>query len=175
MEDFELIRAAQSGDALAMSRLLDGLAPYVGRICGAIALHSGPDAAQEALIQVLRDLAGLREPGALRGWVRRIATREAVRHAERDRRHASGGSDANGAAAAPDAIGRIPAPGDAALQADVRGVLAELQPDQRAILVLRDLEGLSEQEAAEQLKIAKGTAKSRLHRARAAFLRGWKS
>jgi RNA polymerase sigma-70 factor (ECF subfamily) len=172
MEDFELIRAAQSGDALAMSRLLDGLAPYVGRICGAIALHSGPDAAQEALIQVLRDLAGLREPGALRGWVRRIATREAVRHAERDRRHASGGS---GAVAAPDAIGRIPALGDVALEADVRGVLAELQPDQRAILVLRDLEGLSEQEVAEELQIAKGTAKSRLHRARAAFLKRWKS
>jgi RNA polymerase sigma-70 factor (ECF subfamily) len=175
MEDFELIRAAQSGDALAMSRLLDGLAPYVGRICGAIALHSGPDAAQEALIQVLRDLAGLREPDALRGWVRRIATREAVRHAERDRRHASGGSSVNTGVAASGAIREIPALDDVALRADVRGVLEELQPDQRAILVLRDLEGLSEQEVAEELQIAKGTAKSRLHRARAAFLKRWKS
>jgi len=172
MEDFELIRAAQSGDALALSRLLDGLCPYVGRICGAIALDSGPDAAQEALIQVLRDLAGLRDPRALRAWVRRIATREAIRFAERERRHEGGGGREG---ASDDGFAEVPASDDTALRRDVRAVLRELQPDQRAILVLRDLEGLSEAEAAEQLEVAKGTAKSRLHRARRAFLERWMS
>jgi RNA polymerase sigma factor (sigma-70 family) len=171
MEDFALIRAAQAGDALAMSRLLDDLAPYVSRICCGIAIHSGPDAAQEALIQIFRDLASVREPRALRGWARRIATREAIRHAKRERRHAGGGTDGEGGRD----VREIPAPGDASLDVDVRAVLSELQPDQRAILVLRDLEGLSEVEAARQLEVAKGTAKSRLHRARTAFLERWKS
>ena len=173
VEDPELIRAAQSGDALAMSRLLAELAPYVGRICGAIALDSGPDAAQESLIQVLRDLADLREPHALRGWVRRIATREAIRHAERERRYAAGGGSDSAAAA--DTIREVPAADDVALRADVRSVLRDLRPEQRAVLVLRDLEGLSEEETAEQLRVAKGTAKSRLHRARAAFQARWTS
>jgi RNA polymerase sigma-70 factor (ECF subfamily) len=161
----DLIRAAQSGDVLAMSTLLDRLAPYVGRICGPIALNAGPDAAQEALLQVFRDLRTLRKPEALRPWVRRIALREAVRHAQRERR----------AGADRDALAELPVADDPALAADVRTVLVQLSPDQRAILVLRDLEGLSEEEASAQLGVARGTAKSRLHRARAAFQERWTS
>jgi RNA polymerase sigma-70 factor (ECF subfamily) len=41
------------------------------------------------------------------------------------------------------------------------------------VLVLRDLEGLSEAEAAALLRIEVGTAKSRLHRARRAFRNRW--
>jgi DNA-directed RNA polymerase specialized sigma24 family protein len=54
-----LVRAAQGGDTLAMNELLDRLAPYVGRICGPIALSQGADATQEALIAVFRSLRGL--------------------------------------------------------------------------------------------------------------------
>lgn len=160
----ELVRAAQTGDLLAMSELLDALSPWVGRLCAPVALDDGPDAAQEALMQVFRDLGTLREPAAIRGWVRRIALREAVRHAQRGRREP--------ALALPDAIG-LPSPDDPALARDVRRVLESLAPEQRAVLVLRDLEGYSEREAAEELAVAKGTVKSRLHRARAAFLERW--
>lgn len=150
---------------MAMARLLDVLAPQVGRICGPIALDDGADAAQEALIQVFRDLKSLREPAALRGWVRRVAVREAVRHARRARREPP--------TAEPET--RLPERCDPALARDVRAVLTALAPEQRAILVLRDLEGLSEREAAEQLGVARGTVKSRLHRARAAFAERWRS
>ena len=162
----ELVRAAQRGDAVALAGLVDRLAPFVGRICGPIALEHGEDAAQEALIAVLRDLPGLREPRALHGWARRVAAREAVRHAQAARREAA----RSGTEAA-----ALPAPGDAALAADVRSVLAGLGPEQRAILVLRDLEGLSEREAAAALAVEPGTVKSRLSRARAAFRRRWSS
>ena len=159
----DLVRSAQRGDALALSGLIDRLAPYVGRICGPIALEHGEDAAQEALIAVLRDLPALREPRALYGWARRIAVREAVRHARAARRERP--------AAAPE----LPAPGDPALARDVRRVLEALSPEQRAILMLRDLEGLSEQEAAALLEVEQGTVKSRLSRARSAFRRRWSS
>ncbi len=159
------IRAAQRGDLLALGDLLDRLLPWIGRICGSIALDAGPDAAQETAIQVMRDLPGLREPTRLRAWVRRIATREAIRHAERRRREPL----------LAEVDERRAVGFDPSLARDVATVLGELSPDQRAILVLRDLEGLSEAEAADLLGLAQGTIKSRLHRARDAFRKRWPS
>ena len=52
-------------------------------------------------------------------------------------------------------------------------VLATMAPDQRAILVLRDLEGMSEEEASAILHAPVGTVKSRLHRARRGFRERW--
>src|SRR5207248_2620269 len=80
------VRAAQRGDGLALSALLDELMPYVGQICGVVALDRGEDAAQEALIAILRNIHRLREPAALFGWARTIATREAVRVARQSQR-----------------------------------------------------------------------------------------
>src|ERR1700724_3429762 len=56
--DPALVRAAQRGDPMALGELMEVLAPYVGRICGPIALQDGPDAAQEALITILRGIGG---------------------------------------------------------------------------------------------------------------------
>jgi RNA polymerase sigma factor (sigma-70 family) len=159
------IQAAQQGDLIAMGALIDTLMPWVGRLCASIALDAGPDAAQETLIQVMRDLKGLREPSSFRSWVRRIATREAIRHATRQRREPpiEHVERTQGMAL------------DPGLRRDVARVLAELPADQRVILVLRDLEGLSEAEAAAELNVARGTIKSRLHRAREAFRKRWPS
>jgi DNA-directed RNA polymerase specialized sigma24 family protein len=66
-----------------------------------------------------------------------------------------------------------PSAGDVETAIDVRAVLATMAPDQRAILVLRDLEGMSEEEASAILHAPVGTAKSRLHRARRAFRERW--
>ncbi|WP_371525287.1 RNA polymerase sigma factor [Streptomyces sp. NBC_01283] len=157
------VRAAQRGDTLAMAELLDELAPYVGRICGPIALDQGPDAAQEALVAVFRSLRTLKEPTALHGWVRAIAVREAVRLARRAAR------------AMPADLSTLPSRGDPQLGADIRDVLERLSPEHRAVLVLRDVEGLDERAAAELLDIRVGTVKSRLHRARDTFRKAWTS
>jgi RNA polymerase sigma-70 factor (ECF subfamily) len=164
MTDEELVsltRAAQRGDTRAMDALLDRLAPYVGRLCGPIALQNASDAAQEALIAVFRDLRNLREPDALLGWVRVIAVREAIRVARRSRTRAA------------DELPEVPAVGDPLLTVDVRDVLERLSPQHRAVLVLRDLEGLDERTISGLLNVELGTVKSRLHRARASFRKAW--
>ncbi|TDU82344.1 RNA polymerase sigma-70 factor (ECF subfamily) [Kribbella voronezhensis] len=158
-----LVRAAQGGNTLAMSDLLDQLTPYIGRICGPIALGNGPDATQEALVAVFRSLRTLKEPAALFGWVRAIAVREAVRVARQEGRQVVA------------ELADLPARGDPQLAIDVRDTLARLSPEHRALLVLRDLEGLDEAAAAELLAVPAGTAKSRLHRARASFRKAWTS
>lgn len=148
---------------MAMNDLLDLLVPFVGRICGPIALDNGPDATQEALVAVFRALRSLREPAALHGWVRAIAVHEAVRFARREAR------------SAPAELADLPARGDPQLAADIADVLARLSPEHRAILVLRDVEGMDERSAAALLDLPVGTAKSRLHRARDSFRKAWQS
>jgi RNA polymerase sigma factor (sigma-70 family) len=157
------VRAAQEGNPLAMAALLRGLAPYVGRICGSIALDDGDDAMQETMIRVLKGIRSLRDPAALHAWVRRIAVREATKLAL--------------ARGDPIPVERLPeraAHDTAEVGAEIADVLRQLSPQQRAILVLRDLEGLSEAEAAELLDLEIGTVKSRLHRARRAFRGRWR-
>ncbi|MGW4701917.1 RNA polymerase sigma factor [Streptomyces sp. NPDC004285] len=156
-----LVRAARRGDTLALHDLLDHLTPYIARICGPIALDDGPDATQEALVAVFTSLRSLREPAALYGWVRAISVREAVRVAGRAAR------------ARPAELPDVPETGDPQLAADIGDVLARLSPAHRAVLVLRDVEGMDEEEAAALLGVPPGTAKSRLHRARQSFRKAW--
>ncbi|WP_329196072.1 MULTISPECIES: RNA polymerase sigma factor [unclassified Streptomyces] len=156
-----LARAARAGNTLAMHDLLDHLTPYVARVCTPIALADGPDATQEALVAVFGALRTLRDPEALYGWVRAIAVREAVRTARRAARDR------------PAELADVPGRGDPQLAADIDDVLARLSPGHRAVLVLRDVEGLDEEAAAAVLGVPPGTAKSRLHRARSSFRKAW--
>lgn len=161
--DHDVVRRAQRGDPEALGVLVDDLAPYAGRICGAIALGAGDDALQETMVAIIRNIGSLREPAALRGWVRRIAVREAVRAAR-------GGRDVPVDPEHLQVAATVP---DGATAVEVRQVLAALPPEQRAVLVLRHLDGLGEDEMATALGVAPGTVKSRLHRARAAFRARW--
>jgi RNA polymerase sigma factor (sigma-70 family) len=160
-----VVVAAQHGDTLAIHDVIEALEPYVGRICASIALSRGADATQETLTIVMRSLRSLREPAALFGWARTIAIREALRLAERD----------EPTPARSERLERLPAIGDPQLATDVRDVLARLSPRHRAILVLRDMYGYSEDEAAAALGVPAGTVKSRLHRARESFRKAWTS
>jgi len=159
----ELVRRAQRGDTRAMNELLTEIAPYVGRICGAVALDAADDATQEALVAIFRNLPNLRDAIALRAWARRIAVREALRAAGNRRAVPVDPMTLEAAVRAPDMSGDV----------DVRQVLASLDPVHRVVLVLRHLDGLCEEEMADVLEVAPGTVKSRLFRARAAFRARW--
>ncbi|MFD5582571.1 MULTISPECIES: RNA polymerase sigma factor [unclassified Streptomyces] len=163
----ELVRAARAGDALAMDEVLTVVTPYVTRLCRPIALTDCEDAVQEALTAVFVGLRGLRDPQAFYGWVRTVTVREAVRVARRT---------VVERAADPDEVARLHGlvgDADGEVPAQVRDVLARMPVHHRAVLVLRELEGLDEHSAAEVLGVAPGTVKSRLHRARAAFRKAW--
>lgn len=148
---------------MAMEQLVTELLPYTGRICGAIALDRGDDALQEAMMAIVKNLGRLREPAALRGWVRTIAVREAMRAT----RH-TGSTPYD-----PKALEELQQSLDGTTAVDVREVLGSLPPDQRAVLVLRHVDGLSEQETAAVLGVATGTVKSRTNRARHSFRQRW--
>ncbi|MFF3405290.1 RNA polymerase sigma factor [Streptomyces sp. NPDC002742] len=158
-----LVERAQRGDALAMDELLGILAPYVGRICGPVALQDGADAAQEALIAVFRNLRQLKTPAALLGWVRQIAVREAVRFAKQRRQGNT----------VPVEWEDGPIAEDLHLASDIADAMERLAPEHRVVLTLRHVEGLSEQEVAGLLAVPVGTVRSRLFRARRSFRDAW--
>ncbi len=158
-----LVEGAQRGDVLAMDELLGVLEPYVGRICGPVALQDGPDAAQEALIAVFCSIRQLKSPASLFGWVRAIAVREAVRCAKRRQ----------GQHTVLVEWEDKPLPEDVLLASDIADAMGRLAPEHRAVLTLRHVEGLSEQEVAKALEIPVGTVRSRLFRARQSFRTAW--
>lgn len=162
--DPETVAAAQQGDVLALDRLLDELAPYVRRLCARITPATADDAAQEALLEIFRGLSSLRAPEAIMTWARSVTVRTAARLARRQNRELAAEEElVDGRTTSPEGL------------VDIDDALARLPVPQRVVLVLRTREGLSEEEIADTLGIPKGTVKSRLHRARAAFREGWES
>jgi RNA polymerase sigma-70 factor (ECF subfamily) len=154
----QLVRDAQRGDVLAMDALLEQILPLVKSICRRLAGPAAEDAAQDALLNVFRNLQNLKRPEALASWVATIARREALRHIR--------------------APSNEPLPDElpAAESGDLlrlREALAALTVPQREVLLLRDLSGLSEGETATLLALPRGTVKSRLHRARQALREAW--
>src|SRR5260370_9135150 len=79
----ENVAAAQQGDALALDRLLDELAPYVRRLCARIAPAAADDATQEALLAIFRGLPSLRSPYAIMTSVLSVTVRTPIRLARR--------------------------------------------------------------------------------------------
>jgi RNA polymerase sigma-70 factor (ECF subfamily) len=159
-----LVRAAQGGDPGAIDELIDALHPLVRRIAGRVAGPHAEDAAQEALLAVFRDLRTLRTPEAIVSWASAVAARVAARVERNDRRQHGPASPSD-----PDR-GASWTDHDAL---EVTDVLARLPAGDHALLVLRDLQGLSEREVAEALGVPVGTVKSRVHRARRRFREEW--
>ena len=72
-------------------------------------------------------------------------------------------------------VEEVGAPGDPELSVDITDTLARLTPEHRAVLVLRDIEGLDEVQAGRILSVPPGTVRSRLFRARLGFRKAWGS
>jgi RNA polymerase sigma-70 factor (ECF subfamily) len=134
------------------------------------------DLAQESLIKALRGLPDFRggNPGV---WAYRItvnAWKNMLRAKSARRALRFFSKDGDGVESEPsDAAARGPGPEEAASAADekarVERALKTLAAEERAVLVLRELDGRSYDEIAEILDLPLGTVKSRLARARAAL------
>jgi RNA polymerase sigma-70 factor (ECF subfamily) len=154
----QLVLDAQRGDVLAMDALLERVLPLVMSISRRLGGPAAEDAAQDTLLNIFRNLQDLRRPEALASWVATIARREALRH-----------TCARTTEPLPDELPTTQ-PDD---PLRLHEALAALTFGQREVLLLRDLNGLSEAETAALLALPRGTVKSRLHRARKALREAW--
>ncbi|MCX7624212.1 MAG: sigma-70 family RNA polymerase sigma factor [Thermomicrobium sp.] len=163
--DASLVAAAQAGDHAAFATLVRR---YQG-VVFAVALRllgdrdAAEDIVQEAFVRAYFGLDRFRGTN-FRAWVLRIAHNAALDHLRAARRHPRVPLER-----APEPARDVEAsPGveHTGLQAALEAALALLPPDQRAVVLLVDVEGLPYDEVAEVLEIPVGTVKSRLARAR---------
>lgn len=126
------------------------------------------DAVQEAYISAFRALPNFKGQSKLSTWLYRIVVNACLMKIRKDKSRAKYLSEK----AFDDAIvyDWKNDPEDAAVNSELRSMLESgldlISPDLRAAVVLRDVQGLSTEEAAEALDISIASLKSRLHRAR---------
>jgi RNA polymerase sigma-70 factor (ECF subfamily) len=162
--EIELITRAQQGDRRAFGQLVrrhrEGVVNVVYRMYGDANLAE--DAAQEAFIRAWQNLPSYRPRSPFRNWVYRIATNAALDALRREREAV----DIDALALASSDNGPEAVVEGAERGERVRQAVLALPPASRAVLVLREYEGLSYREIAETLGIPMGTVMSRLNYAR---------
>jgi RNA polymerase sigma-70 factor (ECF subfamily) len=179
----DLVRAVGGGSRQAMERLLMRAQEVTWRfsllVCGGT--DEAEDAMQDALLKTYRYATRIREPEAFRTWLyrtvrnaclmrRRRRADEPVRVLSLDEVVPSPDS----AAASQEPADRARLPDELAINAHLRRrlhrALARLPRPYRAIVFMREVEGLSTREVADVIGISEANVKTRLHRARL-FLR----
>ena len=131
------------------------------------------DLAQDALLKAHQSLARFRGESSLKTWVMRITVNEGLKRIRRrrlkDKVASWFRSGASGAAGASYGLARAMSPEKIAGLAEQVEILARvldrLPAQQRAVLVLRYMEGLGIREIAETLGVGPGTVKTHLVRA----------
>lgn len=127
------------------------------------------DVVQETFVRAWFRLRSFQGDAALYTWLYRIAVNAAKDRAKATRRRPAGSLEdlpAGPASIASDETPSLEPLADRELRAVVRRAVADLPPKFRAVLVLRELEGLRYEEIAEILDLSLGTVESRLFRAR---------
>ena len=187
--ELELMRKSQLGDRGAYGRLIT---LYQDRLYNAVLRMVGDhddarDVAQETFTRGLDKIEGFRGDASPYTWLFRIATNLSISKLRKSQRHrtfsldgttAAGRGDNNDDQAAalidrmsgkdeadrPDAAAERRERNEQVLEA-----LGRLDPEYRAVLVMRDVEGFDYQQMADVLGLPLGTLKSRLFRARLAL------
>ena len=175
-EDDDLVERARNGDRAAFQALFQ----KYHRRAYAVALgvlrrpDDAMDVVQDAFIKVHRNVASFQGASSFYTWLYRIVMNLAIDHIRKKRKVVEWGDDA----AVQDAAGDgslLPKIEDAhpghsverrELSHKIREALDTLPEYHRAVILLREVEGMSYEEMAEVLDVPKGTIMSRLFHAR---------
>lgn len=153
--DSDLLASAAAGDHEAAGRLIEEIWPDAYRIALMVtgSPHTAEDASQEACIQMLKALPGLRHPRAFRAWFYRLVTRSAYRELKNAGREEP-----------------VEAPPDrsnsGSQHGDLRAALASLGVKERLNIILHYYYGFNSSEIASISGSAPGTVRYHLWRAR---------
>jgi RNA polymerase sigma-70 factor (ECF subfamily) len=189
-DDGRLVRALRDGDEDAFVELVDRLGPAMLRVARAYVPTRAiaEEVVQESWLAVVASLDRFERRSSLKTWIFRIVANKALTRAEREGRtipfSALAGEDGEPAVdparftdegggrghwvAPPPSLDRMPE--ERLLAREARALVAAaieaLPPAQRLVITLRDVEGLSAEEACTVLELTEGNQRVLLHRAR---------
>ncbi|MBI3004190.1 MAG: sigma-70 family RNA polymerase sigma factor [Ignavibacteriales bacterium] len=174
-DDFQLVRAFQSGDEKAFEELIKR---YQRQVANIIYLtlgnrHAVEDLTQEVFIRAFRSLLRFEFDASFYSWLYRITVNLCIDEIRRRRikrtfsleffseeRMSEGEKPSK----------KIPTPADALLESEKKDIVAsalqKLRPPHRSVLILREYEDLTYEEIAQTLRISVQAVKSRIFRAR---------
>ncbi|MFN7920039.1 MAG: sigma-70 family RNA polymerase sigma factor [Bryobacteraceae bacterium] len=179
--DFDLIERARKGDDAAFNQVIQA---YRKRILGTLARLIGrvedvEDVAQEVFLRLYFSLEQLRQPEVFEPWLYRLTVNAAYDYLRKRKRRPewrmSDLSEQQVVMADAEAGGR--AETDRLQAAEVRdmvqGLLSEVSEDDRLLLTLKEVEGLSLKELEAIYGVKENALKVRLFRARQRVLKAW--
>jgi RNA polymerase sigma-70 factor, ECF subfamily len=170
-DEAELIGRAKQGDSRAFGVLVERYQRRVIGVAQAV-VHNQEDAlelAQEAFVRAYENLSQFESRSSFSTWLYRITANLAIDFRRREgRQTVLRGEDAESE------INRLPSEtGDSFKEAArrelnerLRDALRELTPEHRAVILLREVDGLSYDQISDILHCPRGTVMSRLHYAR---------
>ena len=173
--ELELVKRSQEGDHQAFRALVERYEARIYTLAYSIIgdRELARDAAQEAFLKAYQALSRFREKSTFYTWLYRISLNVCLDIARKENRGVeidsldmmTGSKDI-----VPGYLFDSEAPGGKVereeLSRIIQSVLNTLSSDHRTVVVLKDIEGLSQEEIAETMGCSVGTVKSRLSRAR---------
>ena len=183
-DEIDLARRLQGGDAAAFDAFVahfrSKIFHYSWLMCGQ--REDAEEVAQETLLNVFQNFNQLRDPERIRPWVFRIAKNACLMKRRKSTFAPEKELSLEEFLPAPAEGGRemrnqivdwSQVPEDQALQAELRLAvnrsISGLPEPYRSVILLRDMEELSTQEAAQILDVSEEVVRTRLHRARLAL------
>ena len=174
--ELKLVARSQQGDHQAFRALVERYEARIYTLACAIVgdRELARDAAQEAFLKAYQALAGFRAKSTFYTWLYRISVNICLDLARKA--HRCGEMDSldrltRSGEIVPETLFDTERPDGEVEREELRQiiqtVLNTLSPDHRTAIVLKDMEGLSQEEIAETVGCSLGTVKSRLSRARA--------
>lgn len=179
--DFELVKRAQGGEDAAYNQLIQA---YRKRILGTIGRLIGKpedveDVAQEVFVRLYFSLDQLREPEMFEPWLHRLTVNSAYDYLRKQRRrNESRMSDLSEqqvvmADAVASSNRNIEDNRKAQVRELVGSLLSEVSEEDRLLLTLKEVEGLSLKELGKVYKVNENALKVRLFRARQRVLKAF--
>jgi RNA polymerase sigma-70 factor (ECF subfamily) len=158
-----VVAAVRRGDPRAFGEIVatydTRLRSLVYRLVGADG--SLQDVMQDIYLALFRGFPGFRGDSSVATWVYRVAYTTCLRHLKARARQFPVPGDPEASGTTPDHAATI------ALRQDLAAALAQLPPEQRAVVLLVDRDGFDYGSAAQVLDVPAGTIGSRLSTARA--------
>lgn len=168
--DLEIVSKVLSGDVQSFEQIIQRYQERILRLCRSmVGASQAEDAAQEIFLKIYKSLSQFKEESSFSTWVYRIAANHCLNLIKKNKREQPISIESSLLEE------RGPSAQDVFEKRQMlQSIFKGLDPEDRMILTLREVEGFTYQEIAERLQISLDLVKVRLFRARQALIQSAK-